>query len=228
MGLFNVFRKKPKNRPMYLYSEQELEEYESYVQTCLGSYEQVFHEIASPDVHLDVLPIPPDERMPFYKLVTMGAGAYRMNLPEPMQGYDLEYAEYMIFVPADWNLNSSDEKDYWPMRTLKSIARLPINADTWLGYGHTVSANAEGSPYAENTPFSSILLVNAADRYGRPMKLNLSSGRTVRFYLLIPLYPEELQYKMEHDADELLNLLAEVPGFDVVNNDRRNAVADHH
>ena len=31
-----------------------------------------------------------------------------------------------------------DEKWYWPIRLLKSLARLPIASDTWLGFGHTL------------------------------------------------------------------------------------------
>ena len=34
-----------------------------------------------------------------------------------------------------------DEKWYWPIRLLKSLARLPIASDTWLGFGHTMAVS---------------------------------------------------------------------------------------
>ena len=88
MGILSIFKKNKStdknNHPFYLYSEKELDEYEAYVEKSLGSYSQVFHEIASPDIHLDVIPIPATEDAPFIKLVTMGPvhirWTYRMDL----------------------------------------------------------------------------------------------------------------------------------------------------
>ena len=78
-------------------------------------------------------------------------GAHRMNVPEELVEYKLERAELAIALPADWKLDQEsmkDEKWYWPIRLLKSLARLPINCDSWLGHGHTVE-NRE--PFADNT-----------------------------------------------------------------------------
>ncbi|MFR4561141.1 MAG: suppressor of fused domain protein [Flavonifractor plautii] len=84
-------------------------------------------------------------------LVTMGMNFHRMNVPEELAEYKLERAEAAIALPADWKLDQrsmKDEKWYWPIRLLKSLARLPINCDSWLGHGHTVE-NRE--PFADNT-----------------------------------------------------------------------------
>ena len=51
----------------------------------------------------------------------------------------------------------------------------------------------------------------------------LPGGEEVNFYQVIPLYREELEYKLEHDADALMEQMAEV-SF-VVCPDRRNTVA---
>ena len=50
-----------------------------------------------------------------------------------------------------------DERWYWPIRLLKSLARLPINCDSWLGHGHTVE-NRE--PFAENTKLCTATLID--------------------------------------------------------------------
>ncbi len=227
MGLFDLFTKKKKAEgPLYLYSEEELNEYEAYVERCMGPYESVLHEIASPDIHLDVILVPPTPEHPFQKLVTMGAGAYRMDIPEDLREYAAEYAEYVIFLPENWDLRSAEEEDYWPVRDLKNIGRLALYSGSWLGYGHTVQADAEGSPYASNTGFNCTMLVNALSLDGEEMSLRMSSGRTVRFYQLLPVYPEELALKQREGADALLELLVKQDGFPVVDIHRENTAAE--
>ncbi len=228
MGLFDRFKKDKKQEktpdiPQYLYDDTEIEEVDSFICDMFGEYKNVFHEIASPDIHLDVCIVEPAEDEPYYKLVTMGAGAYKMNIPEQWKKYDLDYAEYVIYLPADWDLNSGDETDYWPVRTLKDVARLPLWYDTWLCYGHTTQADEEGSPYASNTGFNSVVLNFAENKKG-DIRLIMSSGKVVNFYEVIPLYPEELKFKMDNGADALFERFKDKGiEFKVVDINRKNA-----
>ena len=228
MGLFGKYRKEKKQEeqriPQYLYSDAEIDELDSFICDMFGDYKNVFHEIASPDVHLDVCIIDPTEEDPYYKLVTMGAGAYRMNIPEQWRKYDLDYAEYVIYLPADWDLNSGDEVDYWPIRALKDTARLPIWYDTWLSYGHTTQSDEEGSSYAPNTRLNSLILNYAENRRG-DIRLIMSSGKVINFYEIIPLYPEELAYKMENNAEALFDKFTEKGiQYRILDINRKNAM----
>lgn len=207
--------------PMYVYSSAQMKKFEKTIVKSFGNFDSVLHEIVSPDIHLDVLVIPPNEEYPYYKLVTMGMGAYRMNVPDEFKKYKLEHAELIIFLPADWDIKSSDEKDFWPIRHLKNVARLPIYNDTWLGYGHSVSANADSSPVAENTGFNSFALANAVNLKGENINLNLG-GKKINFYQLIPLYQEELEYKIESGMNALLDIFFEKKTSLIVNINREN------
>ena len=230
MGLFSRFKKEKKQEeeapglPQYLYEEAELDVLDQFICDMFGDYKNVFHEIASPDVHLDVCIVDPTEEEPYYKLVTMGAGAYKMQIPEQWQKYQLDYAEYVICLPKDWNLNSGDNTDYWPVKLLKDVARLPIWCDTWLSYGHTTQTDEEGSAYASNTGFNSVVLNFAANKKG-DIRLIMPSGKTINFYEIVPLYPEELQYKIENGADALFKLFEEkgIP-YKVLDLNRKNAL----
>lgn len=200
MGFF----KKKKVGPPFVYSKKELDEIDRFIVEKFGNYPNVIHEIYSPDIHLDICVVEPTESEPFYKLITMGAGAYRMNVPTDFKGYNIECAEYMICLPATWNLQSSDEKDYWPIRALKDVARLPIMYDTWLCYGHTTQCDEVGSPYAENTKINSLVLDEAIED---DSSMTMSSGKVINFWKIVPLYPEELEYKRENGAEALFKLM---------------------
>ena len=212
MGLF---RKKTR---LELYSEADIELLEAHISQTFGEYEMVMHEIASPDIHLDVVIVPPAEDRDYITLVTMGMGAHRMNVPKELREYHLERAELAVCLPSGWPLDSADERDYWPVRWLKDLARLPISNDTWLGFGHSVSGDG---PLAENTALSAVMLAGAY-RSQPSEPLILTNGDMVRFYQMIPLYEEELKYKMDHDAEALMALFGGDDMSPVIDITRRN------
>ena len=191
--------------PQYYYTEKEMEKVSAYIKKQYGEFDIVAHEMVSPDIHCDIVIVPPTEEQPYYKLVTMGAGAYKMNIPKGLKSDVCDRAEYVVFLPADWNLKSDKEEDYWPIRMLKTVARLPVRADDWLYYSHTVNLTEDGSPVAENTKFNScVLLVSKGIKeYVKPLKLG--RGKKVAFYQLYPLYQEELNYKLEHSFLDLMD-----------------------
>ena len=188
-----------------VYTEEEMEAVEGHIQQYFGEFENVFHELSSPDIHVDICVVPPSEKRDYYTLVTMGMGAHRMNVPEELAEYKLERAELAIALPGNWKLKREDLKNerwYWPIRLLKTLARLPIASDTWLGFGHTMDNEED---FAKGTKLCAAILTGPQDTEDGSEVCILPSGEEVNFYQVIPLYREELEYKMEHDADALLD-----------------------
>ena len=207
-----------------LYSQEEMEVVEAHIERYFGKFENVLHELVSPDIHVDICILPPTEERDYYTLMTMGMGAHRMNVPEELEEYKLERAELAIALPPDWKMNYEEFKDerwYWPIRLLKMLARLPIQSDTWLGFGHTVD-NQE--PFAENTQLCASILTGLQDTEEGGEVCVLPNGEEVNFYQVLPLYQDELEYKLEHGADSLLEQMDGV-SF-VVQPDRPDAVAE--
>lgn len=219
MGLFDILKKK---KSMFLYSEEVLDKYEAYITEQFGEYTEVFHEIVSSDIHLDIIMVPPTEKNPYYKLITMGMGAYKMNVPNELKKYELERTELVLYLPPTWNIKSDKEEDYWPIRQLKALGRLPIQCDTWLGFGHTVSSDQENTPYAGNTNFCSMMLVTALNQDYEVLDLRIKGIGKINFYQLFPLYKEELEYKQNFDAETLLGLFDDNDILPILNNERRN------
>ena len=205
-----------------VYTEEEMEAVEGHIQQYFGKVENVFHEIVSPDIHVDICMVPPTEERDYYTLVTMGMGAHRMNVPKELAEYKLERAELAIALPADWKLDQEsmkDEKWYWPIRLLKSLARLPIASDTWLGFGHTMDNQED---FAENTKLCAAILTGPQGTQDGSEVCPLPGGEEVNFYQVIPLYRDELEYKLAHDADALLDKMNGI-SF-VVNPTRQDAI----
>ena len=188
-----------------VYTEEEMEAVEAHIQQYFGKFENVFHELSSPDIHVDICVVPPSEKRDYYTLVTMGMGAHRMNVPEELAEYKLERAELAIALPGNWKLKREDLKNerwYWPIRLLKTLARLPIASDTWLGFGHTMDNEED---FAKDTKLCAAILTGPQVTEDGSEVCILPSGEEVNFYQVIPLYRDELEYKMEHDADALLD-----------------------
>ena len=200
-----------KNSEPEVYTEDEMSAVEQHIGKTFGPVEMVFHELVSPDIHVDICMIPPSEERDYYTLVTMGMGAHRMNVPEELAEYKLERAELAIALPPDWKLDEAslkDERWYWPIGLLKVLARLPITEDTWLGFGHTMDKQ---SPFAEGTELCAAILAGPQGAVWEGGEVCvLPGGQEVNFYQVIPLYRDEMEYKLAHDADALLDKMADV------------------
>ena len=205
-----------------VYTEEEMNAVEEHIQQYFGKFENVFHELDSPDIHVDICVVPPSEERDYYTLVTMGMGAHRMNVPEELAEYKLERAELVIALPGNWKLKHEDLKNerwYWPIRLLKTLARLPIASDTWLGFGHTMDNEDD---FAKDTKLCAAMLTGPQDTEDGSEVCILPSGEEVNFYQVIPLYRDELEYKLAHDADALLGKMNGI-SF-VVEPDRQDAI----
>ena len=205
-----------------VYSEEEMETIEGHIQQYFGEFETVFHELSSPDIHVDICVVPPSSERNYYTLVTMGMGAHKMNVPEELAEYKLERAELAIALPKGWKLKQEDMRDerwYWPIRLLKTLARLPIASDTWLGFGHTMDHEED---FAKDTKLCAAILTGPQGTEEGSEVCTLPGGEEVNFYQVIPLYRDELEYKLAHDADALLDKMEGI-SF-VVEPDRQDAI----
>ena len=198
MGLFDKFIKKKKDKagPIWVYTEEELDIIENHISQHFGYYDKVYHEIYSPDIHLDIVKIDPSSERNYYTFITMGAGAYQMNLPKGVLVPNR--AEYLITLPPDWDVeNINEERNYWPLGFLKTIARIPLNFNTFLSYGHTASSDEDSSSFADNTKLCSIALSYPEQFDPDCLTATFPNGNGVIFYQMIPIYADELAFKRQ-------------------------------
>ena len=93
-----------------LYSEEEIHVLETYIEAAYGHFDSVFHEIASPDIHVDIYIIDPTPERNYRTLVTLGMGAHRMKVPGALADAKVDRAELSISLPPDWPINTPEER----------------------------------------------------------------------------------------------------------------------
>ena len=193
-----------------LYTEDEINTLEQHIIRNFGEFTNVFHEVMSSDIHVDIYVIEPDRDRDYYTLVTLGMGAHRMPVPEELRPEIPERAEVMITLPSDWKVASQQECWSWPVHLLKTIARLPVQQDTWIGWGHTVD---NGGPFSEDTLLCGSFLVspqqgvNELNLSGNTCRL--SNGEKVAFYHIIPVYRKEMEFKKAFGPELLIEYALE-------------------
>ena len=204
-------------KTQFFYSEKDIDLLENYITSKIGVYHEVIHEIASPDIHVDIIPVPPSVGQEYYTLVTMGMGAYKMKVPPDYAKSKYNRAELAIRLPKDWDIQSDEEKWFWPIHVLKVLARMPLAEKSWLGYGHSIDF---GSPFSNNTNFCGVLLDFLFNDDTIPLRL--TNGDSVLMYNVIPIYKEEMEFKTANSADALFDRLGNAEKSAPINIQREN------
>ncbi len=128
---------------------------------------------------IDVALIPPTEISPYWRAVTVGAGAYvGWSGPVPVQ------SELAILLPPDWNPD-----DKWPVRLLRDTMQHLLVERDWIGPGILYKGfSVMSAGFA-----AAILLEDLWNQY--PLDaVHLPGGGSVNFYWLFPLLKPEWDY----------------------------------
>ncbi|MBH0238669.1 suppressor of fused domain protein [Methylobrevis albus] len=213
-----------------------LEEIETFLEGFLGPSAGVLHEIVSDEVHLDVIVFGPTADRDTWTFVTSGMSDRAMNVPdglEPPEAY--QYAELVITLPGDWfprvgeglppDEAFAQPGKYWPIRVLKQLARLPHLYDSWIWLGHTFAE--EGTPpepYDPTTKLAGALLISPLGWPPDRTTLVTADGTQIEFMAVFPLYPDELDYKLNKGLKPLVDALSGAGVDDTVRPDRPSSI----
>ncbi len=93
----------------------------------------VIHPVAMIGYHVDILLYPPNEKFPFWKLVTMGASDYKMP---KIQSTIERRNEYILFVSSAENLDDKQTAE-WYCQKLWTVACYAYVYKTHITYAHS-------------------------------------------------------------------------------------------
>lgn len=181
-----------------------------HIEKNIGPVHTVFHEIISDDLHIDVHHVKSTLLRRYEVLITSGMSARPMSVPE--DSTEPRFAEMLVVLPKGWPLGQeafADERNYWPIRLIKTLARFPHHASTWIGFGHTL-ANGDSEdttkPYADNTKLCASIVLPPSSLGEAAWAMKDGDGDEVFFWAAVPLHMSELKFKLTHGVDPLLEL----------------------
>jgi len=181
-----------------------------HIEKRIGPVHNNFREIVSDDLQIDVYHVKSTLFRRYEVLVTSGMSAKPMAVPP--ESREARFAEVLAVLPRGWPLTKSsfdDERNYWPIRLLKTLARYPHHAKTWFGFGHTMANGAselDTKPYAEGTRLCAAILLPPASLGEAAWTCRRPDGEEVFFWAAVPLHMDELKFKLANGVDPLLEL----------------------
>jgi len=181
----------------------------------------VFHEILSDLVHIDISIKSPNSRHPYYVLFTSGMSDFPMPVTEKKlqkNRKDWERAELFMYLPKNFPmehaksegilLHDVPEEEAWPLHWLKFLAKFPHEYRTWLGPDHTIANGPDYAPLGPNTRQGGSIFLQMFDERGQMVT---ADDTIINLYCVIPLYREEIEYKVSHNRQEWEQLLKPLP-----------------
>jgi len=203
-----------------------IESVSDHIEKNVGPITQVLHEVVSMHVHVDILQIddlileePNSEYRNCRVFVTCGASEKPMNAPPAMEAF--RFSEFAICLPKSWPISVEafkNEAHWWPLRLLKIVARYPFEYNTFFSLGHTMDL---GDMSKTGVGFSACVVTPAFCLGPNSVKLQLND-RTIYFMSIVPLFPEELKFKLDYGMDKLEKKFEENNVFDIIDPTRIN------
>ncbi len=204
-----------------------LKQIEGHIQRTIGPAPMVFHEMIPGAVHVDLHfvgaqpGVKASKERPlggdYVTVVTSGMSARPMKVA-PQATAVSPYAELMIALPKNWPGLKADgtfeqeamkeERNWWPFRWLKQMARLPHEYGTFFSNGVTVPNGEPAKPFVGRTElccwmvFKPLLALNAR-------QLVISDDVRIDFFALFPLTRAEMELKLKNGLKGLLEKLAD-------------------
>lgn len=189
-----------------LYTQVQLKAVKEHIEQCFGPIYLQVEDSQTDHTKCDIDIIKPSENQEgaCQYLVTKGMGAHKMPVPDEFKALNLDRAELYLALASDWNLESEEEQENWPITLLSVLSRLPFVYDSWMAQGHII-AFPQDEDYAPGTNYAGAILLNPAQdsSYG----LELDNLGHINFYQVVLLYQEEIDYAEQYSARTLMKLM---------------------
>ncbi len=186
---------------------------EPHLAQFIGPAPNVFHEILSDGVHLDLVPYAPTQERDFWVVATLGMSAKEMTTPQDVpDAATWSRAELLVTLPGDWpGLDPAKgvvggEAHFHPLAALKKVARYPHLAGTSVAVSHTINLDAAIAPDSEMT---AILLWWPLFLQDEQATVVVADGVQVNYFQLIPIHADECAYAQSQGGVALFRRLAE-------------------
>lgn len=221
-GMKNLIRRnfRRNNVEVAFGDSDNIELISKHIESEVGPIAFVVHEAVSSYVHVDVHVVAPTASRRYYTLVTSGMSERRMNPPAQVE--QAARAELMLCLPAELG----DVKAHWSVNWLGHVARAPFEYGFWLWWGHSIPNGDPPAPLAPDTHMSGVVLMEPKLFPESFKVLRHASGDSIRFFSMIPVHEDEMQYKIAYGTEKLEELF-ENKGITELLDERRPSVLNN-
>lgn len=186
------------NKTTCAYTPEEKNTVIAHIRHFYGGIKGITKNIVSPS-GVEILIVEPTSRFDCYTLVTCGAGASVMPVPDKATP---SRCEFCMCMPPTWNT-----EDSWPIDRLLQCVSWLQQGNSWLACGHSLS---DGTPLQDDTLMTSMLLTIPEERDKGAENCQLPNGDSVAIYQLVPVYTEEVLFKQANGIIPLLDKMKNV------------------
>jgi hypothetical protein len=189
--------------PKHCYGQKEESLFLEHITGLFGAPKKFLREAYPQDIRADVAVVAPSSARPWYALITVGMGAFVMDVPPDLIDCELERAELMICLPPNWHVGSPAGDWRWPLDWLRALAHIPAGKEMWLGWGHLIPLDEYVS---KNIKFSGMLLIDPPAYDREASYCEMPDGSIVNIYQVLPLFDGEVSYRQTMGTAALLAL----------------------
>ena len=140
----------------------------------------------------------------------LGIGAYRGKEITDDGEEKAHRVEFIALIPRSGSCDDDVDLHIWVSKIMRQFGEMIQAEKSWIGCGHTVSY---GSKLDESVDYDGVIFI--PDIPGEE-KCLLPDGEEVEFMLLVPLYEEEILFKLDNGFVELLDKATEKLGGNFV------------
>jgi len=133
-------------------------------------------------------------QVPITILMTNGLSDYTMPVSEKWKGR--EHTELFFCLPTYWDTEDSESPNFsWTYDWIFRLEQFVRERQTWFGPGHTIDC---GNPPAAISPLMKeehLIFLDPIFAV-EEMKPLQTDGKTIHFLSIVPIFGDELDYKM--------------------------------
>lgn len=182
-----------------------------------------FYDVESEKNPIDIYWIKPNnEFRPYSILMTCGLSAKPMIINKTNNKN--EFVELVMLLPKDWDLDDkklNNEKQNWPIEHLRSIAKIPFEDNTGIGFGDLFNYDEDENFTFPGTNFTGSIIFNSITLPDEFTNIEFNTEK-IKLLVVIPLYIEELHFVEDNEPNLLIDKFNKTKITDIVDLSRIN------
>ncbi len=152
-----------------------------------------------------------EKNVPVTAVMTLGLSDYKMPVLDSWKGR--EHNEIYFCLPSFWELDDMSNPNFaWPFDWIYRLEKFVREKNTWFGPGHTIPTGNPAVQLSEQAKHDYLFFSGPLFLEEELAPLAIKN-QTIYFLGIIPIFGEELDYKMGKGTQKFLKRFV-AKGFD--------------